>query len=31
VVVVVATVAVDGKNLVMIVGYLLGNNNKKYI
>jgi hypothetical protein len=29
VVVVVAAVAVDGKNLVMTVGYLPGNNNKK--
>jgi hypothetical protein len=30
VVVAVAAVAVDGKNLVMTVGYLPGNNNKKY-
>jgi hypothetical protein len=29
VVVVVAAMAVDGKNLVMTVGYLPGNNNKK--
>jgi hypothetical protein len=29
VVVVVAAVAVDGKNLVMTVGYLPGNNNNK--
>jgi hypothetical protein len=29
VVVVVVAVAVDGKNLVMTVGYLSGNNNKK--